>query len=91
MRTQGKSKLGSRVRSNTKPATVRMKSVKLTVEQQEKLAAVREIYAKRQKEWDALTPEQQREEHEGWKRAMNRMNDDRRNSGERLLFVNEIE
>ncbi len=69
----------------------RKPTIKLTTEQQARLDAFEEMVAKRQREWDALTPEQQKEEHDGWKRAMNRMNEDRRNSGQRLLFPDGIE
>jgi hypothetical protein len=64
---------------------------KLTAEQQRRLDALDALYAKARRRWDALSPEQQREEHEGWKRAMNNMNEDRRRSGQRLLFLDEIE
>jgi hypothetical protein len=64
---------------------------KLTSEQQGRLDSLRAFFAEQQRRWDALSPEEQREEHEGWKRAMNNMNEDRRKSGQRLLFLDEIE
>jgi hypothetical protein len=65
--------------------------VTLTDEQQARLDAFDAMVAQRQRRWEALSPQQQREEIEGWKRAMTHMNEDRKRSGQRVLFVDGIE
>jgi hypothetical protein len=76
--------------SRAKPSS-KKKPAKLTSEQQARVVAFEKFVKNQQEAWNALTPAQQREEHEGWKRAMNQMNEDRRRSGQRLLFLEPIE
>ena len=63
------------------------KPVVLTPEQQARLNAFKAMIKRQRDDWDALTPEQQREETDAWRRAMKRMNDDR--EGYRKLFLND--
>lgn len=65
--------------------------VSLTDEQRARLDALDASNARRQRQWEALSPQQQREAIEGWKRAMTQMNEDRKQSGQRELFVDGIE
>ena len=79
-------------KSTKKPARTAAKSrkAKTTVaptmkERQETLRRLHELYRTAKKEWDQLSPEEQKEEEQGWLRAMRRMNEDRK--GYRQVFV----
>jgi hypothetical protein len=71
--------------SRAKPARSSKKSNQLAPEQQARLIAFQKFVKEQQDAWNALSPAQQREEEESWKRIMNRMNEDRK--GFRQLFV----
>ena len=64
-----------------------MPNIQLSAEQQARLDAFRAFIQQGQEEWAAMTPEQQREEEEGWRRAMKQMNDDR--EGYRKHFIDD--
>jgi hypothetical protein len=72
-------------RSKSKTAQPAKNKVVLTQEQQATLDAVHEMDRRSRTRWDALTPAEQKEEYEGWLRAMRRMNEDRK--GYRQVFV----
>lgn len=59
----------------------------LTLDQRMRLAAFDELMKWSDEQWAKMTPKQQKEEMEGWKRVKQTINDDR--AGYRQVFVDE--